>query len=459
MKNKGAAIILVAGITLCFLLLFAVLAIDFSRMYYVRGELQNAADTAALAGADKLTGATDSSTDSFKQELARQEAWKFACKNRAAQAPVYLSTNDSINCDVPPSYSLLNGTTNADTGDIIVGNWDQSKNPKFTRANGSTGLSINAVRVVARRTTDSPGGSVTLLFGKLISGLTNMGVVREAIASLTPLQIVPFPVCIPSCSLNTPLKVEWGYDDSQPKKDYPEVNPILCSDPYLPEGNGNSNTDDAFTPSSTPGQQFFLSPSSQSDLVPRPGMAWTNFDIEDCNVHPACKHGKPTKDKVLPYITGEKQAPNVCNQYICTTNGTIKPLLETLKEQLDKNMSTYNLNGQNIKGWLVTVPIVSDDSCGDPMHTPKQSCPGDQGGMANPYLVTKFAKVVITDVVTEGHKGIRIVSLNNPRQETFTFKCKEGGNLNTKTITRWVSQLDCVDCNTPPGGTHAQLVK
>ena len=48
-KNKGAAIILVAGILLGFLLIFFVVAIDFSRMYYVRGELQKAADSGALA--------------------------------------------------------------------------------------------------------------------------------------------------------------------------------------------------------------------------------------------------------------------------------------------------------------------------------------------------------------------------------------------------------------------------
>lgn len=463
MKNKGAAIILVAGITLCFLLLFAVLAIDFSRMYYVRGELQNAADAAALAGAAKLDGTT-----STTQTLARQEAWKFACKNRAAQAPVYLVTNASTDCDSPPDGPNDLNQENDPDGDIIVGHWTTTIPPPsghaghdcmqagsgcFCRAkNGSTGLTINALKARPRRTSAGSSygmGPVTLLFGKLISGLTNMGVVREAIASLTPLQIVPFPVCIPSCSLITPLKTEWGYDPTNDKDSKLYHDPEKCSDPYL-----DITNDDSITASEHPGQQFFLNSSFELPAPFRqPGLGWTNFATQECSVKKNCD--TPNSGEVAPYITGKAQPPNLCNKNICTTNGNITPLLDIVQDQLNKHMSTYNLNGQNIKGWLVSVPVVSDGSCGETT----KPCPGDPHG--KPYTILRYTKAIITEVITTGKHGIRFVGLNNAVQKELEFQCydKKLKLLVPKKIHRWVSQLDCVDCNTPPGGTHAQLVK
>ena len=164
MKNKGQTIILVAGITLGFLLVFAVLAIDFSRMYYVRGQLQNAADSAALAGADMLND-----TSSTIQQAARDEAIIFAAKNSAANSAVVLAS--------------VNGSNTLGAGnDITVGNWNST-----TRVYTPNTTPVNAVQVRARRTTDSPGGTVPFLFPKIIPGLSNMGVTRVAIATRPPL--------------------------------------------------------------------------------------------------------------------------------------------------------------------------------------------------------------------------------------------------------------------------------
>jgi len=113
-KNKGAIAILIAGIMVPFLLLFLVVGVDFVYMYYVRGELQNAADSAALAGAAKLDG-----TNVILQTDARQAAWKFACKNIAAHSNVYLIGTGGCSTD-PPTYpgNLNNG--NDPDGDIVV---------------------------------------------------------------------------------------------------------------------------------------------------------------------------------------------------------------------------------------------------------------------------------------------------------------------------------------------------
>jgi len=60
-------------------------------MYVTKGRLQNAADSAALAGADKLKSSgtgTASPTDTV-QTAARQEAVAFAAKNQMIKCPVW----------------------------------------------------------------------------------------------------------------------------------------------------------------------------------------------------------------------------------------------------------------------------------------------------------------------------------------------------------------------------------
>ena len=170
LDKRGITIIWLALFMLVLLIMFAGLAVDIGYMYYVKNELQVAADAAALAGAPLLSNGADDFTvnPSILDQLpARQQAWKFACKNKAAQesaanpsARVYLVTNSPANCDTPPSSATgLNGGNNVD-GDIVVGNWSETErscpstgnSEKFCPANGSTGFLINAVRIVARRT-------------------------------------------------------------------------------------------------------------------------------------------------------------------------------------------------------------------------------------------------------------------------------------------------------------------
>lgn len=185
--RKGITLVLMA-LMLAILLMFAGLAIDIAYMYYVKNELQVAADAAALAGAAKLDGCllggclADTSLH-YSQTYARQDAWKFACKNRAAGQSVFLVTNCSnSNPDCKPDYkpddcndllaSDLNGTSNTSTEDIVVGHWrptdpggvscpsdgwEAAGSGYFCRANGSTGLPINALKTRPRRTNETPG--------------------------------------------------------------------------------------------------------------------------------------------------------------------------------------------------------------------------------------------------------------------------------------------------------------
>jgi len=478
-EKKGITLVLIA-LMLAVLLFFLGMAVDISYMYHVKNQLQVAGDAAALAGAANLDGSLDNTLTNVYQEPARQQAWKFACKNRATNQPVYLSTNTPPDCDTTslPSYSSLNGTDNGANGDIVVGHWrltndvacptmwEPAGSGYFCRANGGTGLAINALKARPQRTDESESYGMPkarVFIGQIFRildrsgtgwiGWSFMSARASAIASQTQPYIGPFPICLPSCSLNAPLKTEWGYDDSQPNVS--EVNPIFCSDPNLPADDGNSNTDDTITPSSTPGQAFYLADSSQSSFVPKPGIAWTNFKTNDCNVSPSCD--TPTKDEVLPYIHGQR-APDICNKNICTTNGNIHPILQDLSDEFIKNRKPISIGGMTINGWEVFVPVVRNDTCGLTSAT----CPGAPGGAANPYLVESFTKVILTDVITTGHQGIRILGSGSPVHSTYTFKCKEQGKLKTKIITRLVAPIACVDCDNPSstgGSLPVHLVK
>lgn len=395
MKNKGAAIILVAGITLCFLLLFAVLAIDFSRMYYVRGELQNAADSAALAGAPLLLDPSDP-----VQVSARNEAIKFALKNKAAGDPVTVVTDNS---------NVL-GNNN----DITVGYWDGTSYTAATPecdhcgnhccGKGEDPNPVNAIEVRARRNAGSPGGSVTLLFGKLIAGLTDMGVVREAIAKAGPLGTPGISLCIKSCDLLQ----------------------------GLPQG----STKDLII--------------QKDNAAIDNGMAWTDFGCKS-NVD----HGT-----VADFIWGKKKIGNVCDLCITTTNavagGSLLDDLENAFKNTTYDDANKKIEGGVVKEWTVSVPIMDywckkdawDSSCkiNDPiasLNTSEAACPPGSASENNRKHVVNVAKITITKVNKNPNhcQGQGQGQCNMP----------EGVTIN---------KIECIGCSIGmPSGHRAVLVK
>jgi hypothetical protein len=351
---RGQVTILVAGIIVIFLLLFLVVGMDFARMYYVRGEVQNGADSAALAGAKQLDGSSV-----VLQTAARQAAWQYACRNAAAGDNVFLVAG-AANCDTSSIPGDLNNA-NSPTGDIVVGNWNSGLTPKFD----STRIPVNAVQVTARRVgragADSPGGGVSLLFGKLV-GWPTMDVIRTATATVD-LNLAPLPICLPPCNTaQTPLAA-----------------PQSCTD------TGNS---DCF-----PGIPLCLGPSTAQY-----GLAWTNFQPQpQTGACPSCGGGnQPTPGDIIPFVDGSQPVSNVCDQYICTTNGgmgTAEAALENrwLAERA-KPSGTVTIQGQTIQGWHTFVPVVEDICPG----TGHGACPG--APQPNPYHVVQYSEVVITYV-------------------------------------------------------------
>jgi Flp pilus assembly protein TadG len=167
-NNKGIAVILMA-LMIFVLIGFVGFAIDIGYMYVAKGQLQNAADAAAVAGATLLDG-----TDTTTQLDARTEAVTFAAANKAAGTNVSLASNNT---------NTLSPVTAAGGNDITVGNWDPDTFPAEPYKAGRT--PINAVQVRTRRTVSdlsSPQGQVRLFFSKVI-GWGQMSASATAIAT------------------------------------------------------------------------------------------------------------------------------------------------------------------------------------------------------------------------------------------------------------------------------------
>jgi hypothetical protein len=389
-NNRGVAVILVVGVLVFFLIFFLVVGIDFAYIYLARGELQNAGDSASLAGAAKVVPLFDNSDPlAYQQEEARIEAWKFACENWAAGDRVYLVTGAAgggRDCDDPPNASELNDSNNP-AGDIVVGHWDNDTRV-FTPADGSTGLVVNAMKVVARRTGDHPetGGSVGLIFGGMV-GWPLMDVSQVAIAMRGPLPFANTPLCVPTCDMVTPLIVN--------------------------------------SPNLTPGARFYLRVHDGS-----PNIGWTSYFENDTS-----------NTNIIAYLSGEKTPSGICQQCIFTTEGLVNPSLCEVRRQIRVNGKVHNINGVDIFGWRAVIPILPPTPCPGAKGT---GCitgdPGYQPGDA--YQVVKFAQVVITDAVPQGNCPGDPNPFPSGSPGIVMAGVGPGPGPNTSSIL-------CLDCNDP----------
>jgi Flp pilus assembly protein TadG len=156
--SKGIAIITVV-LMLPILLLFVSMGIDFSYMYYVKNQLQVAADAAALAGAALITDPND-----LIQTNARDRAIEFALKNKAAGVNVEVITDNS--------------NTSSNTNDITVGNWNGTQYKPNTTP-------VNTIEVIPKRMSGLSGnrGPVHLFIGQVFN-MSFMSAKASAIAAI-----------------------------------------------------------------------------------------------------------------------------------------------------------------------------------------------------------------------------------------------------------------------------------
>jgi Flp pilus assembly protein TadG len=122
--RRGNVVIMIA-LAMVVLLGFGALTIDMAYGRLVQQELQDAADASALGASAQLDGTSAGMTS------ARNMAVSLSAANRAAGAPVSLSAN----------------TSNASSGDVVLGNFDPDSGT-FTPT--TTAANVDAVQVRAR---------------------------------------------------------------------------------------------------------------------------------------------------------------------------------------------------------------------------------------------------------------------------------------------------------------------
>jgi len=193
-NRQGIATIFIVGMLALFLIVFLVVAIDFAYIYTVRGEMQNAADAAALAAAGVMAN-----TPSWNFSTARQAAKDVANANFAGGKSVTLLDEDIV-------FGFWNGTA-----------FSEVSSP------------INAVKVSARRikARENPVG---LFFGKTV-GWPTMDVVQTAIAIRPPRPTTSLTLCIGVCSTSGIIDFYFNKNDNPacPTGPIPDYHPCLTN--------------------------------------------------------------------------------------------------------------------------------------------------------------------------------------------------------------------------------------
>ncbi|MFH5806264.1 TadG family pilus assembly protein, partial [Alienimonas sp. DA493] len=218
---------------------FLAFSIDVGYVAMTRGELQNAADAAALAGAAELADGP---------AAVRLEAQRIAAQNRANNDRVYVPEED-----------------------VSLGFWDLE-----ARTFDPDALAPNAVKVITRRNDQG------LLFGPVI-GAETFDARTEAVAVVHPRDIC-FVVDL-SGSMNDDTEVGWATDllnDAFRGAGYPNIGTQLAEDLFEDLGFGEY-----------PGRLEYVG----GGLVPEDRYAYANLTKDD---GPLANSAVPLRYRILP---------------------------------------------------------------------------------------------------------------------------------------------------------------
>lgn len=195
-QQNGSILVLAAGI-LIVLTGFAVLAIDVGRIYLVRNELQNAADSAALAGANcldrqSLGGSASECTSTYATALnwtrASAKAVNQLSQNSASN--IAISTIDSGHQVNVGYWNVNGGTTLQPTSLSPIGS--------CTVVGGvmTTACDKPAVSVTITKDTGKNNGPIAMLTSAMFGG-ANVPMTAKAVAVLSSPGNVPPNSLIP----------------------------------------------------------------------------------------------------------------------------------------------------------------------------------------------------------------------------------------------------------------------
>lgn len=204
--NDRGVIAVLTAVSVFLLMGMMVFGVDMGYLFLVRGQLQNAADSGALAGASKLVfllpeGASGSAREAY------DEAIKYATKHLGAERMVQAG-------DVEVFLSVSGVSYSVGADGTLVDNPDLS----FASAESINIFLSNspAIMVIVRRTGTSP---VQLFFGQII-GRPTAGVHAFAVARLVPLQ--------GACGFNPWMIRDWPFADPINLGDLATLNYRVC---------------------------------------------------------------------------------------------------------------------------------------------------------------------------------------------------------------------------------------
>lgn len=328
--ERGVVAVIVA-ICLIMLMAIAALVVDVGYSLTARVQLQDAADAAALAGTAYLDGTLNGIT------TARNQAIAYAAKNRAA--------GDAV--DLLPE-------------DIEFGYWDMPTkdfNPIPPGAAGYPG-DINAMRITARRETDSGTGLATT-FGKVF-GQNTINVRSEAVAQRGgPSQCLDTDDPATDCNLDIPL--------------------VLCRNKVTTVG-GSAYCGVEITVGSTPSQSGMVTSYFENSSTPN---ILSYIDGDTPNVY-----ARPCSQCPVPPRVDDRNA-------VEATQGAGPPVFAALRRKWEEKVAPCLANGSGpsceyVDGrltWKTFVAVVCVE-CDTPSMT------------SGPACIVGFARVNIEEVCT-----------------------------------------------------------
>lgn len=168
LENDRGAVIVTVAILIFVLLGITAIAIDISYRHVIRNELQNAADSAALASAREMTKIYQTVTQPYTFQSADVDK-------------VFLKAQEMVKLNLNMEYlknQEIDKPLTIDSSDIVLGKWDP-----ITRTVTATFSQPDAVQVTARRD-DKTNGPVSTFFAQVFN-IKTMAVTASATAALS----------------------------------------------------------------------------------------------------------------------------------------------------------------------------------------------------------------------------------------------------------------------------------
>ena len=358
LKNRRGIAIVYLAFLLVALVALAGLVIDLGYVFVAKSQLQNAADAGALAGAgyykDELIKKFKSETPyTIDNAQIKISAENIAESNKAAAASVQIANDISSN-------------TITSTNDITLGFWNYSglTTNKYNDINPST---VNAVKVRARRTSDSPAGPVNTFLARVL-GKDLFDVEATAIAAIPAGAGRYIAFCETACS-------------------------TACTYP-------NICTID-------PPRVMEKPVGSQGTFPFERALTWTTLTLSPSS-----------SDIINGLLCTEQPYKQVCSKLINTNTGSINAQFQNLESlmynvSLDSSNKEFDDQGKVI-GWWTIVPVMEKNPA-----FPSECLLDDD------HQVVKYALIRIKVICSSGNVGT-----NTPNEEPLcTGNSKAPSNL------------------------------